>query len=83
MGAFNIEILYLLTLHGVLYNRDSMTGNKGVTFIIYFCSVYSVRKPIENLMENDLDMSDLYLSQGTVNKVLFIGEKLFTFWLKW
>ena len=26
-----LEILYLLTLHGVLYNRVSMTGNKGLT----------------------------------------------------
>ena len=30
-GQYNIEILYLLTLNGVLHNRDSMTGNKGVT----------------------------------------------------
>ena len=34
MGAFKIEILYLLTLHGPLLNRDSMTSNKGVTFIL-------------------------------------------------
>ena len=31
MGAFNNIILYLLTLHGVLCNRNSQAGNKGVT----------------------------------------------------
>ena len=29
MGAFNIEILYLLALHGVLYARDSYDREQG------------------------------------------------------
>ena len=33
MGAFNIKTLYSLSLHGVLSNRDFMTGNKWVTYI--------------------------------------------------
>ena len=33
MGAFNIEILHLLTLHRVLCSRDSIKRNKGVIFI--------------------------------------------------
>ena len=30
-GTFNTKILYLLSFHRVLYERDSMTGNKAVT----------------------------------------------------
>ena len=33
MEAFNIEILDLLTLHRVPSSRDSIKGNKVVTFI--------------------------------------------------
>ena len=32
-GSFNIEILDLLSFHRVLHERDSMTGNKVVTYI--------------------------------------------------
>ena len=34
MGAFNIEMLYLLTLHGVLYDSYSMKRNKGVAYTL-------------------------------------------------
>ena len=35
------------------------------TMILWTCfSVVSVKKAIESLLENDLDMSDLYLSEG-------------------
>ena len=33
IGAFNIKILNLLSFHRVLHERDSMTGNKGVTLM--------------------------------------------------
>ena len=33
-----------------------------------FFSVVSVKKAIESLLENDLDMSDLYLSEGEADK---------------
>jgi hypothetical protein len=33
-------------------------------FSCYPTSVVSVKKAVESLLENDLDMSDLYLSEG-------------------
>jgi hypothetical protein len=41
--------------------------------MFFFYSVVSVRKAIESLMENDLDMSDLYLSEGEWNKLTRAG----------
>ena len=53
-------------------------------FLKYFIfSVVSVKKAIESLLENDLDMSDLYLSQGkhclNINNILveILIKKLF------
>jgi hypothetical protein len=42
-------------------------------------SVVSVKKAIESLLDNDLDMADLYLSQGNPNCRL-LGSISFTFY---